>query len=495
MHAESALAEHRQLIAGLQRTLSMDGMAVETIETHGATVLLAGDHAYKLKKPVDLGFLDYSTLALRQHYCREELRLNRRLAPDLYLAVLPVTGTPDEPELGGSGPVLDHAVQMRRFPTEARLDRVLERGELKPPDMEALAQAMVSFHQTCAPLANDHPLHSVSAITAPLLDNLEDCRRLLPGGVQLEQVLDWFPREHDRLQTLVSERLHSGRVRECHGDLHLANMYREGGAIHFFDGIEFSEPLRYIDVMNEVAFVAMDLDARGSPDLGALLTSHYLECGGDYRGLPLLLLFKCYRALVRAKVNAIHARAGGGEQAGQEAVRYLSLAAHYTEPRKPTLWIMGGLSGSGKSTRALALVEQTGAVRIRSDVERKRLFGLAADARTDAPAGGGIYGPEAGEQTYQRLADLARGILACGSSVIVDAANLRRSERARFRALASTGGWSSRLVWCEADENTLRQRLRQRAQLGKDPSEATTAVLERQLQMVEPPTAEETDPA
>jgi uncharacterized protein len=490
----TALAAHEQLIRGMMTALERQSTEasgrgpVERLQTHGASLLLTADRVYKIKKPVNLGFLDFSTLARRQHYCEEELRINRRYAPQLYRRVVAITGSPDQPQFDGEGAIIEYAVEMNRFAAEQRMDAVLARGEVSAADIAVLARHLSQLHAEsprCQPGTAD-----IAQLNQPLLDNLADCERLLAGRPGLDAVASWSRRALGELQAVFERRLASGCVRECHGDLHLANLFRDDQGIHAFDAIEFDPALRWIDVMNDLAFLLMDLDQRGADDLSALLLSHYLEETGDYDGLAPLALFRCYRALVRAKVTWIRAeQAAPAERTAlaSEVDRYLALAERQIQPATPILWQMGGLSGSGKSTRALALVRAHAAIRIRSDVERKRLFGLSPQAHSQSPVGAGLYTPESGQLTYQRLATLARDCLRHGYSVVVDAASLRASERTLFRTLAEAGGWPWRLVWCTADEATLRARIEARRQAGGDPSEATGSVLDAQLRIVEPP--------
>lgn len=483
----AASHDHERLVRSMITLLASrcDGALIERIQTHGASLLLTPQRVYKIKKPVDLGFLDFSTLEKRRYVCEEELRINRRYAPDLYRRVVPITGSHDQPRLDGDGPIIDYAVEMHRFPAEQRLDLVLERGDLSTADIITLADQLSRLHADC-PRASTQTARDLSSILKPLHDNLTDCERLLADQPALTEVVDWSRRMLHALQPVLARRLEQGFVRECHGDLHLANLYRDADGMHPFDAIEFDAALRWIDVMNDLAFLLMDLEQRGASDLAAVLLSQYLEKTGDYDGLEPLALFRCYRALVRAKIAALSGNAA-------DVNRYLSLARRCTLSQPPTLWQMGGLSGSGKSTRALELVREHGAIRIRSDVERKRLFGLSADTHTGSAVGAGIYTAAAGEQTYQRLLTLAHRCLEFGYSVVIDAASLRRSERTLFRNLAETHGWRWRLIWCAADPATLRARIEQRLQAGSDASEATTQVLEAQLRVVEPPDDTETE--
>jgi len=492
----TALATHERLICGLMATLERQTAETpnrgpaERLQTHGASLLLTADRVYKIKKPVNLGFLDFSTLARRHHYCEEELRINRRYAPQLYRRVVAITGSPDRPQINGEGAIIDYAVEMNRFAAEQRMDAVLARGELSAADIAALARQLGQLHAE-SPRCHPGTTNSVR-LNQPLIDNLADCERLLAGRPGLDAVTRWSRQALSELQPVFERRLADGFVRECHGDLHLANLFRDEQGIHPFDAIEFDPALRWIDVMNDLAFLLIDLDQRGANDLSALLLSHYLEETGDYDGLAPLALFRSYRALVRAKVTWIRAEQAANDPAERTALvsevdRYLALAERQTRPSTPVLWQMGGLSGSGKSTRALALVRTHAAIRIRSDVERKRLFGLSPQAHSQSPVGAGLYTPESGQLTYQRLATLARDCLRLGYSVVVDAASLRASERTLFRTLAEAGGWPWRLVWCTADEVTLRARIDARRQAGGDPSEATGHVLDAQLRIVEPP--------
>jgi aminoglycoside phosphotransferase family enzyme/predicted kinase len=471
------------------------------LETHISRVLLTGDYAYKIKKPVDLGFLDFSTLARRHHFCEEELRLNRRLAPQLYLAVLPITGDVRRPRLAGTGPVIEYAVKMREFPQEAQLDRMLRRGELKTEHVTALARRVADFHDGTAVAAADSPFGGAEEVWRPALQNFRQIRPYLDNAGDreaLDALQVWSERTHQRLADVWAERKRDGCIRECHGDMHLGNIAWVDGEPLIFDCIEFSDELRWIDVISEAAFVVMDLHDRGRADLAYRFLNDYLQRRGDYGGLRVLRFYLVYRALVRAKIACIRLAQPGLAEAERDEVRararrYLELARSFTRPVPTPLIITHGLSGSGKTTVSDALVESGGAVRVRSDVERKRLFGLAPEVRTGSAVAAGLYSAEAGVRTYERLAGLARTIITAGLPAIVDAAFLQRAQRAQFRALAAELGVPFVIFHCRAAPALLRQRIQRRAAERRDASEADLVVLEHQIAGEEPLMPDEAD--
>lgn len=455
---------------------------VTLLETHISWVLLAGEHAYKLKKPVDLGFLDFSTPERREHFCHEEIRLNRRLAPRFYLEVAAVTGSPGDPRIGGPGPVVDHAVVMRRFPQEDLLDARLAAGRLDAAQLDAVADTVAAFHRDLEPAAPDAGRGTPEAVWAPVRENLEHIAPVA-GEDAIAHLRAWSEEAHQRLTPVFRRRLAEGRVRECHGDMHLGNMAWVDGAPVVFDAIEFSPALRWIDVMSEVAFLVSDLAHRERPDLGRRALNRWLEHSGDYAGLAVLRYYQVYRTLVRAKVTGIRLRqlAPGDperERDRAELAHYLEQAEAYTRAPHPRLVITRGLSGSGKSVLSAGLVEALGAVRLRSDVERKRLAGLAPLARTGAAPGEGIYGPEMTERTMARLRDLAGEVLAAGYPVVVDATFLDRRWRDAMAATAAGAGVPFVILEVRCPEAELRRRVAARQ---GDASEADLAVLEGQL--------------
>ena len=482
---ELTLAEQSRMVDALQASLQAGAAPVQRIETHVSFVLVAPDFAYKIKKAVAPGFLDFSRLALRRHFCAEELRLNRRFAPSLYRDVVPITGTPEAPVLGGDGPPIDHAVRMRAFAQDGLWDRLAARGELTAAHVDALAGILERFHREAAVAAPDSGYGGDTQLRGPVLDTLGALDALLIGPAEherLQRLRAWESRSFAELQPVYAERRRAGRVRECHGDLHLGNVAQVEGRTTLFDALEFDPALRWTDVTSEIAFIAMDLQVHGLAGLAQRLVNAYLERSGDYGGMRVLRYGLVYRALVRAKVAALRAAA---------AAPYLDVARATTAPPPPVLLITHGPSGSGKTTLTQGLLEAAAAVRIRADVERKRLSGLAAQARSGSTLGGGIYAPQASVATYARLRELAVPVLAGGWHVILDATFLRRAQRDGARELAAALGLRFVILDFDADVATLRERIVRRAARGGDASEADPAVLEAQLRTAEPLDADE----
>jgi uncharacterized protein len=466
--------------------------AVRVIETHISYVLLTGRHAYKIKKAVDLGFLDFTNLAARHFYCDRELELNRRLAPAIYLEVVAITGAIDAPRIGGDGPAVEYAVKMREFPQDALLTCVLARKALTAAHIDTLASVVAAFH-TSAPRAEPGSrFGSPREILDLAIENFTEIEPLLEQDSDRRAAADlrrWTEREHAARATLFSERQRSGFVRECHGDLHLGNIALVDGLVTIFDCIEFNEDMRWSDVVADVAFLVMDLRDRGRPDLASRFLLGYLERTGDYDGVQILRFYVVYRAMVRAKVACMRASqidAAARAAKTAEYREYLSLAARCARPDAAGIVITRGLSGSGKTTRSAALVEYAGAIRVRTDVERKRIHGLAPLARTESELDVGLYSAAATERTYSRVASLARTVAGAGYPVVVDGTFLRRRDRDQFRAVAADLKVPFAIVDFVASVETLRARIRERREAGTDASDADLQVLERQRQSAEP---------
>jgi aminoglycoside phosphotransferase family enzyme/predicted kinase len=467
---------------------------IELIETHISWVILAGEYGYKIKKPVVLDFLDFGTLEKRHHYCDEELRLNRPSAPEIYLDVVPVTGSAEEPVIGGEGEPLEYAVRMRRFDQDLRLDRQLAAGLLTVGDMKELGQNIAARHAAAQrPDAADRERLTRQTIHY-FWENFDHL-----GGLIDEEEFDflhgWMAREIGEHEATLLRRFDDGFVRDCHGDLHLGNLVRLASGITTFDCIEFNPDLRNTDVFADVGFLAMDLTEKGHPDLAAHFLNRYLERSGDYEGAVLLDLFFVYRCLVRAKVAAIRSREreSEGERAAdiREAREYTAMARRQITRGRPVLVLMCGLSGSGKTWLSERFMAALPAIRVRSDVERKRLFGLAETAASDSGIGAGIYTPEASAATYERLFVLAGKLLDARHNVILDAAFLKKERRDAARAVATSASLDAVLVYPAAPADVLRARIAKRATLKDEASEADLAVLEHQLGTAEEPVADE----
>lgn len=461
---------------------------VKLIETHISWVFLAGAYAYKLKKPVNFGFLDFSSLNQRQHFCEEELRLNRRFAPQLYLDVISIGGSPEHPRLGEL-PAIDYMVRMKRFSRRNELDRLLQQNRLTPEMIEQFADYLAAAHMQAPAVAAQSGFGSPAAVKAPVAENFQQLRPLLPDPYhqqQLNRLEQWSENSYRALTPLLKQRKNAGLIRECHGDVHLANMVWHNEQPLLFDCIEFNDNFRCIDPANDYAFLLMDLDDRQSQQLGSYFLNRYLQQTGDYQGVQLLDYYRCYRAMVRAKVFALRLQQNSLSQAEREqdlalTESYLQLAEQYTQPGSPRLFITHGFAGSGKSTFVRQLAPQLGAISLHSDIERKRLFGLKAAAASRSPISGGIYTATASQQTYQHLHDLAETLLASGFSVIIDACFLKQPPRKRLQTLAEKLQIPFTILDFSLPQEELFRRVTLRSRQSEQISEADTAVLQQQL--------------
>jgi uncharacterized protein len=466
-------------------------------QTHLSWIVLTGSSAYKLKKPVRFDFVDASTLERRRHLCQEELRLNRRFAPGLYLDVVPITREADGPKVGGTGEPIEYAVRMREFDAAQELGSRLERRAVTPQDMAALAGLLADAHARADPAAIDSPFGSLPTVRQPMLDNFSLLRARLRDPHQLQQLARleaWTHRSLSKLEPVIESRRRSGRVRECHGDLHARNIVCWENRWLPFDCLEFDPRLRWIDVMSDTAYLYMDLVSRSREDLASHFLGRYLEVSGDYEGLRLLRLYCSYRALVRAKVDALWAdTAGPRERIDLESrlARRLAAAMRFMDPEQPALILMHGVTASGKSWLSERLIGAIPAIRVRSDLERKRLAGVDELAHRGLAVGAGSYSRVATERTYDRLLDCAGAALDGGCSIVVDATFLQARDRAAFRSLAQQRQCTFLIVSCVADPATLAERLDRRDRSGSDASEATRDVLADQLKRRQPLNAQE----
>lgn len=473
---------------------SAPGAALLLRETHISWVLLCGEFAYKIKKPVNFGFLDFSSIEQRRHFCEQELLLNRRFAPELYLSVVAISSGPDGVQFDGSGTVIDHAVKMCRFDENQLLSEVAARGELDRPLVRSLGRELASQHASAKRCRPGSP----ATLLAAMVQNFKqvgDYRLEQAHRNTLDKIEAWTLRRQAELLTVLEQRERDGHVIDGHGDAHLGNIVLIDGAVRLFDCIEFNPSLRIMDSIAEIAFLTMDLEARGHQRASHWVLGDYLEYSGDYAGLALLDLYRCYFAMVRAKVALLReppTHEGITATPGyDDFCRYLSLAQQYCQRPARFLAITHGVSGSGKSTVADKLVAAGGAVRIRSDVERKRLFGLAPEQRSEPADEAQLYSSAMSRRTFSRLEQLAGEILAAGFAVIVDATFLHRRSRDQFHKLATSLALPFIVIDCVAPAEQMRERLRERERHGQDASEAGVRVMEDQLANAQPLGAQE----
>lgn len=464
---------------------------MKLVETHISWVILTGAFAYKIKKPVDLGFVDFRSLEQRHHFCEREISLNQRLTHNVYKRVVPITGTEDRPSIGGRGDAIEYAVKMRQFDESLLLDGIAK--TLTGTQVDLLADTVAGFHRDIEVASLTLPFGRPDIILDAAAENFAEIEKHCAAHDSeiVQQLQSWTNFQFEKLKDEFEQRRRGGMVRECHGDMHLGNMFLEDGKPTIFDCIEFNDSFRFIDIMNEVAFTVMDLASHERRDLAYRFLNRWLEKTVDYDGLRVLRFYLVYRAMVRAKVACIRAHESDvskeeAERQWDEFQKYLKLAGQFAAPQAPKLIITHGFSGSGKTSGTQCLVER-GAVRIRSDIERKRLYNLGPGECSS----GHIYTPADTKRTYDQLATLSRKVIESGFTAIVDATFLKKCQRDRFRELAFCLGVPFTILDFKASEDVLRERIRKRAEAGLDASEADESVLDLQLSIAEPLEADE----
>ena len=490
------------LITLLQQPETYDH-AVDKIqlrETHISLVIMTGQYVYKIKKSVDYGFLDFSTLEKRKIYCEEEVRLNSRLAPNMYLGVVPICGDLNSAKINGKGTIIEYAVKMRQFDTRHEFDKLLASHQLDQRLIDETAVVLANFHSNIAVASKDAPYSTPEAIYHSVRENFEQIALLGKQWLEshhtttvLQSLRQWADAQHKTLETVFTARKTDGFIRECHGDLHLRNITLFEGKVTPFDGIEFNKNLSWIDVISDIAFILMDLDSHDRYDYSRQLLNRYLSLTGDYSGLEVLNYYKVYRAIVRAKVVGLRLLQleRNNNDLSIEIEKYLRLAMDYIQPKKAKLIITNGSSGSGKTFISQLLLEKSDIIRIRSDVERKRIIKLNKMHRNDNKYNSGIYGEEASSMTYNHLLHLAGIILNAGYSVIVDAAFLKKEQRQLFCKYAHTNDIPFLIMHCLSQIDLQRERLNKRALDARDASDADTEILMHQLKSQETLTTEE----
>ena len=466
---------------------------VRVVETHISWVVLTGSYAYKIKKPVKYSFVDFSTVERRRWFCDEEVRLNRRLAPEVYLGVVPITGSPAHPQIEGQEVPFEFAVRMKQFSSDQEIPDILASGEKAEGCIFQLADRIATFHAQIEKADEASSYGTSAMVWQPIQECLQEIPlQLLTPHTQesLSHIERWIQREWRKLADVLSSRKQGGFIRECHGDLHLGNIAMFEGKVCVFDALEFEPRLRWIDVMSEVAFLVMDLEKHGHRDLAFVFLNRYLELTGDYKGLKVLRLYQVYRALVRAKVAGLRLAqlaesSVEKEKAKCELTGYLELAHRFMARTTPAFILMHGVSGSGKTTVSTEIVKASGVIRVRSDVERKRLFGERSESKSSVPQKVGLYQSDMTVRTYNQLRDLAGTLLEAGFSVVVDATFLHHQQRELFSQLAKEQACDWFVVDVLAPETVLGERIEQRSREGYDASDATVEVMKHQLKTEE----------
>jgi aminoglycoside phosphotransferase family enzyme/predicted kinase len=450
-----------------------DVAAIKKVETHISIIFLTGQFAYKIKKPVDFGFLNFSTLALRKHFCEEELRLNQRLAKQLYLDVVPVYYHEGVFSLQGRQEhIVEYAVKMRQFDPANQLDELIKQNAITLQQMDALSICIADFHQHVEKADVHSDVGEPKLITQPCFDNFSLIYQSLNTTNAHLQVLEaWTKMQAETLEPVFIARKQQGFIRECHGDMHLGNIAIIDEAFTLFDCIEFSKNLRWVDTLSDLAFLLMDLHKQGKTVFAYRLLNTYLAITGDYEGLSVLNFYLVYRALVRAKIAGLQGQL-------EPLERYVELAYRFIETKPPQLIITFGVSGSGKSYGSRKLSDHYGWIHLRSDVERKRLLGMHMTERGRASE---LYTPIMTESTYSRLLAVAEAVLLTGRTVIVDATFLKYAERERFHQLALQLGVDYQILHFQANRKQLEENIKKRQQRDDDPSDADVEILERQL--------------
>lgn len=470
------------------------------IQTHVSWIFLAGKFAYKIKKPVDFGFLNFSTLDRRMFYCQEEVRLNRRLCPEIYLGVIPLRATAAGAAFHGDGPVIDYAVKMIRLPAERMADQLLAQGELTVAEVRRIAATVAEFHRRAERSREIDSYGSLEAIGRNWAENFrqtEEFAGITIARTELRRLRKWVEDFMVTKAELFAGRVAGGFIRECDGDIHLENICLTD-RVCIFDCIEFNNRFRYTDTAADIAFTLMDLEYHGRRDLAGIFLQEYLAASGDLGAVPLVGFYCIYRAFIRGKVESFRLKdpdipVEEKTAAMERAVRYFRLARGYIlrERFAPALITLCGLTGSGKSTVAAALATELGLEIVSSDRIRKELAGVPLHHHALDDYGAGLYSPAGNEATYRELIARADSLLAAGQGVIVDATCRRMVDRATLRAVADRHAAPLYVVVTEAPPEVIRQRLADRLRQGSSVSDGRWEIYLRQKEEFEPVLASE----
>jgi aminoglycoside phosphotransferase family enzyme/predicted kinase len=445
---------------------------IELMQTQMSFVFLTEEFVYKVKKAVDLGFLDYTTLENRRFFCQKEIELNRRLCPEAYLGVVPVTQDKGAIRIGGRGETIEYAVKMRRLPQQRMMNVLLADNKVSAEMIAGVAKKLAAFHKEAETSPEIGAFGQIKAITRNTDENFDQTEKYIGKTISKDsyrRIKDYTDGFVENNAPLFNKRIKEGRIRDCHGDLHAAHICFADG-ICIYDCIEFNDRFRYCDVASEMAFLAMDLDHYGRADLSRALVKAYVAESGDKEMIKLLGFYKSYRAYVRGKVESFklddpYISKGEKEETQAIAASYFDLARAYTRA-KSMLFITVGLVGTGKSTLAQALARRLGLVVIASDVTRKQLAGVPLTEHRFNGFDGGIYSAELSRETYDKLFSGAGGILGEGGSVVLDASFIKAEERLKAKKLAEEAGADFFIIECRLDEANIKRRLEKRLKEG-----------------------------
>ncbi|WP_107668462.1 AAA family ATPase [Cyanothece sp. BG0011] len=454
---------------------------IKVVQTHASAIFLTGNYAYKIKKPVDFGFLDYSNLEKRQHFLNQELTMNQAIAPDIYLEVLPITLEKNQIKIGGRGEIIEYVLKMNQFPQDCLFINLFQAGKLEKHHLQDLGKVVAKFHHNTK--TNDYirSFGNIEVIKKSIDENYERTEKYIgiaQSKQQYEETKEFTDRYFQLKQKYFKQRQQEDKIRECHGDLHLKNVCLWNNKIQLFDRIEFNEEFRYVDVMFDIAFTVMDLEARNRQDLSNIFLNTYLEYTGDWQGLQVLPVYLSRQAYVRAKVNSMllddpNISEEEHKKAQEDAKNYYHLAWKYTQQHQGQIMIMSGLSGSGKTTIAKYLAQNINAILIRSDAVRKHLGNIPLDERGDSE----LYSEEMNQKTYETLIKLGEIIAKEGFNVILDAKFDRHQWRETVIEVAKKYDINLTILYCYAPVEILSDRLSKRK---GDISDATPNLLQQQ---------------
>ena len=469
---------------------------VRLVQTHSSFVFIVPPFVYKVKKPVNFGFLNFSTLEKRRYFCAREIALNRRLCPKMYLAVVPISRKAGRFMFGEGDHVVEYAVKMRKLSDRYFLDRLVERDEVVPGDLDRIAIALNTFYQAQAPTQEIESWGRIDRLKISTDENFRQTQEFLGQTLSraaYETICFYTNRSYVTQRRLFESRLREKWIRDCHGDLHLEHIHITPRALHIYDCIEFNDRFRYVDVANDAAFLAMDLDYEGRSDLADYFVRKVAAALND-SGMPRLMHFyKCYRAYVRGKVESLHSIAHAAPEAERQASaerarRYFRLALQYAVAGShPLVLVVMGRIASGKSTLANALANELGWKVFSSDRIRKELAGFPLFERSGDAARSRLYSSAMTQKTYDKLLGMAVEEVRQRRSVILDATFAQRVHREQLRRCLTSAGIRFRFMEAQAADAAVKQRLKARATRPDEVSDARVEDFEMLIRLYEPP--------